>query len=103
MKTLDITDIKGARTNISDIKVFGDGDTFRLICKASSDEQGWMKSTKAMEIVGVGSLVQVTTQQRNPDGSYSIAEALSFVPNAVIDTCVETGFPVLVKGVLANG
>jgi Lon protease-like protein len=97
-KTLDISDVKGARANISDIKVFGDGDTFRLICKASSDEQGWMKSTKAMEIAGVGCLVQVTTQQRNPDGSYSIAEALSFVPNAVIDVYVETGFPVLIKG-----
>ena len=98
MKTLDISDIKGARANISDIKVFGDGDTFRLICKASSDEQGWMKSTKAMEIAGAGCLVQVTTQQRNPDGSYSVAEALSFVPNTVIDVHVETGFPVLIKG-----
>jgi hypothetical protein len=98
MKTLDISDVKGARANISDIKVFGDGDTFRLICKASSDEQGWMKSTKAMEIEGVGCLVQVTTQQRNPDGSYSIAEALSFVPNTIIDAYVETGFPVLTKG-----
>ena len=98
MKTLDISDIKGARANISDIKVFGDGDTFRLICKASSDEQGWMKSTKAMEIAEVGCLVQVTTQQRNPDGSYSIAEALSFVPNAVIVVYAGTGFPVLIKG-----
>lgn len=80
-KTLDITEIKGAKANISDIKIFGDGDTFRLICKASSQEQGWMKSTKAMAIPGVGCVIQVTTQQRNPDGSYSLAEALTFVPN----------------------
>lgn len=42
-----------------------------------------MKSTKAMEVPG-GFLVQVTTQQRNPDGSYAVAEALSFVPRVII-------------------
>jgi len=34
--------------------------------------------------VGEGCVVQVTTQQKNPDGSYSIAEALTFVPNVFI-------------------
>jgi len=84
-KTLDITEIKGARANIKDIKVFGNGDTFVLICKASSDEQGWMKSTKAMEVPN-GCVVQVTTQQKNPDGSYVLAEALTFVPSVRILT-----------------
>lgn len=84
-KTLDITEIKGARANIADIKVFGNGDTFTLICKASSNEQGWMKSTKAMQVPG-GCVVQVTTQQKNPDGSYAIAEALTFVPLVSIMT-----------------
>lgn len=83
-KTLDITEIKTAKANISDLKVFGDGDTFNLICKASSQEQGWMKSTKAMEIEGVGCVVQVTTQQKNVDGSYSVAEAIAFVPKTEI-------------------
>ncbi len=78
-KTLDITDVKGAKANISDIKVFGDGDTFKLICKASSKAQGWMKSTKAMEIPGVGCVVQVSTQQGD-----NIAEAMTFVPGAKI-------------------
>lgn len=85
MKTLDITDVKGAKSNISDIKIFGNGDTFELICKASSNEQGWMKSTKACEIPGVGCIVQVTTQQKNPDGSYSLAEALTFVPGVILE------------------
>lgn len=84
-KTLDITEVKGAKANISDLKVFGNGDTFQLICKASSNEQGWMKSTKAMP-TGNGVVVQVTTQQKNPDGSYSVAEALTFVPDAKIIT-----------------
>lgn len=82
-KTLYNSDVSGARKNVPDIKVVGDGDTFKLICKASSQNEGWMKSTKAMQVSG-GCVVQVTTQQRNPDGSYAVAEALAFVPGAVI-------------------
>jgi len=84
MKTLHNSDVSGARKNVKDIKVVGNGDMFQLLCKASSEDEGWMKSTKACEIPSVGCLVQVTTQQRNPDRSYSVAEALTFVPNAMI-------------------
>lgn len=83
-KMLDISEIKGAKANISDLKVYGDGDTFALLCKASSNEQGWMKSTKVCNVFG-GCIVQVTTQQKNPDGSYAVAEALTFVPGNMID------------------
>ncbi len=82
-KTLHNSDISGARQNVPDIKVVGDGDIFRLLCKASSLAEGWMKSTKAMEVPG-GCVVQVTTQQMNPDGGYAIAEALTFVPGVKI-------------------
>ncbi len=82
-KTLHNSDISGAHKNIPDLSVVGDGDRFRLLFKASSQEEGWMKSTKAMEVPG-GCVVQVTTQQRNPDGSYAVAEALTFVPGARI-------------------
>lgn len=77
-KTMGNTDQSGCRNNVPDVVMFGD-DLFKLMSKASSEIEGWMKSTKAME-VGRGCVVQVTTQQRNPDGSYSVAEALSFVP-----------------------
>jgi hypothetical protein len=90
MKTLENTDANGATKNVKDIKFFGDGDTFKLICKASSLSEGWMKSTKAMAIPGAGCVVQVTTQQRNPDGSYSIAEALTFVPHVSIIETVDS-------------
>ena len=79
-KLMDISDVKGATANISDLKVYGNGDTFQLICKASSQSQGWMKSTKAMQIDGVGCVVQVTTQQ-----GANVSEALTFVPNVRID------------------
>lgn len=83
-KSLGNTDINGTKKNVSDVVVFGNGDTFKLICKASSESQGWMKSTKACYIENVGCLVQVTTQQENPDGSSSLAEALTFVPGIEI-------------------
>lgn len=88
-KTLHNSTVSGARQNVEDIKVFGNGDTFKLICKASSEAEGWMKSTKAMEIPGVGCVVQVTTQQGD-----NIAEALTFVPGVEI---------ALIDGDKANG
>jgi len=80
MKSLGNTDINGTRKNVSDVQVFGNGDTFRLLCKASSVKEGWMKSTKIMDVMG-GCVVQVTTQQTNPDGSFVVAEALTYVPS----------------------
>lgn len=82
-KTLDNTNVAEANANVSDIKVFGNGDLFQLLAKASSEEQGWMKSTKAME-TPVGCVVQVTTQQRNIDMTYSVVEALTFVAGVKI-------------------
>lgn len=87
-KTLGNTDVNGAHKNVPDIQVFGNGDMFQLLCKASSQAEGWMKSTKAMEIPEVGCVVQVTTQQRNPDGSYAVAEALTFVPGVEVEVDV---------------
>ena len=84
-KTLDATSIADVKKKVSDVIVFGNGDLFQLIAKASSESQGWMKSTKAMD-VGHGVVVQVTTQQKNIDGTYSIAEALAYVPSTTILT-----------------
>jgi len=83
MKTLGNTDQDACRKNVSDVVIFGE-DAFKLISKASSVKEGWMKSTKAMD-VGCGCVVQVTTQQTNPDGSYSCAEALTYVPDVAIN------------------
>ena len=79
-KTLHNSTVSGARQNVKDIIVFGDGDTFKLICKASSKAEGWMKSTKAMQIDGVGCVVQVTTQQGD-----NVSEALTFVPGVKVE------------------
>jgi hypothetical protein len=64
---------------------------FQLLCKASSSKQGWMKSSKAMEIPGIGCIVQVTTQQRNRDGSHAVAEAACFIPGVRVVPDVNGG------------
>ena len=89
-KTLHNTDFSGAEKNVPDIQKFGNPDAWQLICKASSEAEGWMKSTKAMQVAG-GVLVQVTTQQRNPDGSYAVAEAIAYAPFVEIREETEDG------------
>lgn len=79
-KTLVNTDADGAEKNVPDIGKFGDPDRWQLICKAWSKSEDWMKSTKAMEIQGLGVLVQVSTQQ-----GHNVAEALTFLPGARIE------------------
>jgi len=86
MKTLHNSDISGASKNVKDLTVFGDGDMFQLLCKASSKEEGWMKSTKAMEIPGVGCVVQVTTQQGD-----NVSEAVCYIPGVCIVPDVNGG------------
>lgn len=78
-KSLGNTTASGATKNVPDIKFWGNGDTFKLISKAHSVKEGWMKSTKAMDIHGTGCVIQVSTQQ----GS-NVAEAVVFVPGVKI-------------------
>ena len=80
MKTLNNSEVHGARKQVKDIEIYGDGDTFLLLCKASSKEEGWMKSTKVCNLDN-GCIVQVSTQQGD-----NVAEALTFVPGVNIDT-----------------
>lgn len=78
MKTYGNTSARKAVDNVPDIGFWGNGDMWRLIGKASSEKEKWMKSTKAMQMPN-GCLVQVTTQQGD-----NIAEAITFVPNVQV-------------------
>jgi hypothetical protein len=105
VKTLHNTTSSQAKDNVKDIVFWGDGDTFKLISKASSKAEGWLKSTKAMYINNVGCVVQVTTQQGD-----NVAEAITFVPMVKIQDVkndkdevvsrrlVSMGFPNEIKG-----
>ena len=87
MKTLHNSNASGTSENVPDVVFFGDGDLWQLLCKASSQNEGWMKSTKVMN-VPTGCIVQVTTQQRGVDGTYAVAEALCLVPGVQVYTDV---------------
>ena len=84
-KTLDNVNVADVKEKVSDVKVVGNGDMFQLMCKASSESEGWMKSAKAMEVPG-GCVVQVTTQQGG-----NVAEALCFVPDVRLTDDVNGG------------
>ena len=83
-KTFGNTDVNAAKKNVPDLVTFG-GDMFKLLSKASSEHEQWMKSTKAMQIDGHGCLVQVTTQQGD-----NVAEALTFVPGVKIVSAADS-------------
>lgn len=85
MKTLDVVSSEDAKGKISDVKLVGNSDMFQLLCKASSESQGWMKSCKAMEVPG-GCIVQVTTQNKD-----NVAEALVYVPGVMITGDINNG------------
>lgn len=78
-KDLSVTSIEDAKVKVPDIQVVGDGNLWQLLCKASSKDGGWMKSTKAMNIAGYGVVLQVSTQQGD-----QVSEALVNIPNVKI-------------------
>lgn len=86
MKTLNVTGPGDVKSKVEDVEIYGDPNGWVLLSKASSLKEGWMKSTKAMLVVGGGCLVQVSSQQRNPDGSWALAEALTYVHGASISS-----------------
>lgn len=84
-RSLDITNMKELKDKMPDVKVHGNPGKWVCVAKASSEKYGLMKSTKVMELgypgsPVYGSLVQVTTERKNPDGSVSLAEAVTYCP-----------------------
>lgn len=65
----------------SDDRVYGDPDHFIVLFKVISSSL--KKSTKAMQLDN-GCIIQVTTERKSPEGTWSVAEAISFIPNAKI-------------------
>ena len=48
------------------------------------EKDGWVECMKVMRIEGAffGSLVKFSVRYRNPDGSYSVSETMTYVPGA---------------------
>ncbi len=70
---------KDAKKVMPDLKTFGNGNLFKLIARESSEDEGWIKSTRVMNIERLGCALQVSTQLRD-----QVAEAICFVPGAQV-------------------
>lgn len=79
----DVSSTAAAKAATADLRVTGDPDMWKLLAKASSQSEGWMRSTKALQ-VGPDVILQVSERQRNPDGSYTIDNDLIRVENVKI-------------------
>lgn len=88
-KTFSNTTDSQAKDNVKDIQFWGNSDLFKLLSKAFSKNENWMKSTKVMEIPGV---VQVTTQQGD-----KIAEAVTFIPGVKIVEYFQSGTETVIE------
>ena len=80
-RTLTNTNTADAKAAVNDLVIHGDPDTWRLLCKASSKNQRWMKSTKAMAVPG-GVVIQ--TETREEGRTIATSQALVFVPDVVL-------------------
>lgn len=80
MKKRTLTNTNPQQAKASGVESIGPMDTWKVIQKAWNKKEGWMKSTKALEIPGGGCLVQITTQQKD-----KLAEALCFVPDVKLE------------------
>lgn len=83
-KTFTNTSAEDVKANVPDVKFYGDPDAWKLIVKAYSQKEGWMHSTKALEVDRVGVVIQTLSQQRNPDGTYGLCQATVFLPGVRI-------------------
>lgn len=77
-KTLKNTTASQAKDNVPDLLIWGNGDMWKLICKAHSEKEKWMKTTKAIQLPS-GCLIQTETQQGE-----NLSQALEFVPGLAI-------------------
>lgn len=96
-KSLDIS------SKATDLQTFGDNDTFKLLCKSVSKEEGWSKSTRVCNLPA-GCVVQVSTLQENMDRrTYSVAEAITYVPGVNIDLNANPRKLVAITSAAASG
>ena len=77
-KTLNVTNQEEVKERVSDVEIFGK-NLFLCVSKASSKNEGWMKSTKICNLPN-GMMVQISTQQND-----NVAETSMFVPDVNYD------------------
>ena len=86
----DVSSTAEAKAATADVRVIGNPDMWQLLAKAGSQSEGWMRSTKGLQ-VGPHVILQVSERQKNPDGSYTIDNDLIRVENVTIVPDVNGG------------
>ena len=71
--------------------VVGDACMYCILCKIANEAEGWVKTTLAYEIINIGCVVLVSTQQKNDDKTYALSETSVFVPGVSIAQCINGG------------
>lgn len=72
--------------------IVGNENLFKILSKITYEDEGIIKTTKAMEIEKIGCVVSVCTEKRNKDSTLSlISEALTFVPSVKIVNDINGG------------
>jgi hypothetical protein len=79
IRSLGVSSPEEAKAAFSDLIIVGEPDTWIVVAKASSESAGFMKTTKKMAVPG-GSIYQMETQQKAPDGSWALSQSSVFVP-----------------------
>ena len=72
-RTLDTTNMEQAA--FAGVEHEGDPGQWVCIVKAWNKNEGWMKSTKVLEVPGAGCFLQVTTKEKD-----AVAEAVCWAP-----------------------
>lgn len=76
-RTLDTTNMEQAKA--AGVEHDGNPDQWVCIAKAWNKSEGWMKSTKVLEVPGVGCFLQVTTKEKD-----AVAEAVCWAPGVML-------------------
>jgi len=79
MKKRTVSNTTPKQAAQSGVEFLGDPNKWVVLHKAWNTREGWMRSTKALEIPGVGCMVQVSMLDED-----RIAESLCFVPDVGI-------------------
>lgn len=77
-RTLTNTTVEEAKA--SGVVLTGAADKWLCVAKAVNEAEGWMRSTKAMQVGSVGCLIQTSYIWTNPDGTKGSEEAVCFAP-----------------------
>lgn len=79
-RSLGITSTYQAIREIPDLKRDGNPNLYRMLGKASSEKQGFMRTTKAFEIEGCGVFVLCCTNQAGGNGGRAVSETSEYIP-----------------------